>query len=845
MASAIICLANNQKFNFSKYILENMVKNLEARVKLYMFPRFVQVFVNHQLGDMSHHKGIFVNPSLTKKVFANMKIVRIGFSEAITSLFETMMVQDPKEMGEIPTDTQDIPILTQPSSSQPQKKHKPRRKQRKETEDRLQLNELMKICTKFFDRVLSLEQIKNNQADEIEKLKKRVKKLEGKKKKRTHRQKRMYKVGLSARIVSSDEEGLGDQEDASKQGRSIADIDQDEGTTLVDDTQERMNEEDLFGVHDLDGDEVFVDVSARKKKEHSENVAEKKVSTADPVTTAGEVVTIAGEVVTTADVEPKAITTVDTTVIAVSTRAKKKEITMQEPSETPFPKPIVSSQQPSQPKDKGKAKMVEPERPLKRKDQIMMDEQIVRDLEAQMKAMMDADCELAAKLQEEERGELFIEEKSKLFVELMNKRKKHFERLRAKEKRRKPPTKAQKRNQMFKDRAVESSKRAGDEIEQESAKKQKLDENVQAKVADDDTAELKRCLEIVPEDDDDVAIEATPLSSKSPAIVDYKIYREGNKSYFKIIKADGNSQNYLTFRKIYKNFNREELKVLRSIVKERFKKTNPVDDMDNLFFQTLKTMFEHHINDNIWKYQQGAVKVHNWKLIDSRGAYCVTTKNMVYYLLVEKIYPFTNNILHQLWKDVRFQVDYEVEMAYDLFRLIRRQINEGLKLAIVKCLNSQEYLSALGAAISRAIEKGMQDRLSADIDHGKAGRSLADVVAYNPAAEADYNFTLQRLREVDFPLLAELKSHKNASVMDIMNLLRLDGPLANALGMNDLQPNVDQLSLLVHRSEDQVVLGTDGPKDAQGNGQGNVAFFPTIEFEKEELDTTPERDPPS
>nr|GEX52921.1 hypothetical protein [Tanacetum cinerariifolium] len=86
-----------------------------------------------------------------------------------------------------------------------------------------------------------------------------------------------------------------------------------------------------------------------------------------------------------------------------------------------------------------------------------------------------------------------------------------------------------------------SSKRARQELQQESAKKQKLAEQEQAKVADDVTAELKRCLEIVPKDDDDVAIEATPLSFKSPTIVDYKIYKEGKKSYFKIIRADGNS----------------------------------------------------------------------------------------------------------------------------------------------------------------------------------------------------------------------------------------------------------------------------------------------------------------
>nr|GEZ60565.1 hypothetical protein [Tanacetum cinerariifolium] len=184
--------------------------------------------------------------------------------------------------------------------------------------------------------------------------------------------------------------------------------------------------------------------------------------------------------------------------------------------------------------------------------------------------------------------------------------------------------------------------------EQESAKKHKLNEQEQAKVADDDddTAELKRCLEIVPEDDDDLVIEETPLSFKSPTIVDYKIYREWKKIYFKIIRVDGNSQNYLTFGTMFKNFNREDLEVLRCIVKERFKKTKPVDDMDNMLFQTLKIMFEHHVEDIIWIYQQGAVKVHNWKLYDSCGAYCVTTKNMVYYLVVEKMYPFTNNVLH-------------------------------------------------------------------------------------------------------------------------------------------------------------------------------------------------------
>nr|GEY27217.1 hypothetical protein [Tanacetum cinerariifolium] len=122
-----------------------------------------------------------------------------------------------------------------------------------------------------------------------------------------------------------------------------------------------------------------------------------------------------------------------------------------------------------------------------------------------------------------------------------------------------------------------SSKRERDNLEQENSKTQRIKE-------ENESVELKRFLKIIPEDDNDVTIKATPISSKSPTIVYYKIYKEGRKSFFKIIRADGNSQNYLTFGKMFKKFNREDLEVLCSIVKARFKKTKPVDDMDNLLF---------------------------------------------------------------------------------------------------------------------------------------------------------------------------------------------------------------------------------------------------------------------
>nr|GEU60271.1 hypothetical protein [Tanacetum cinerariifolium] len=117
-----------------------------------------------------------------------------------------------------------------------------------------------------------------NQALEIGSLKRKVKKLEKKASKRTHKLSRLYKIGSSRRIESSDEASFGDQEDAFKQGRIIDNLDADKGVTLVDEAQGR-NDQDMFDTGVLDDEEV---------------VAKKEVSTAAPVSTVGEVVTTVG-----------------------------------------------------------------------------------------------------------------------------------------------------------------------------------------------------------------------------------------------------------------------------------------------------------------------------------------------------------------------------------------------------------------------------------------------------------------------------------------------------------------------------------------------------------------------
>ncbi|GKC51613.1 hypothetical protein Tco_1074358, partial [Tanacetum coccineum] len=536
MASAVICLATNQKFNFSKHIFDNMIKNLEGGVKFIMYLRFVQVFLDKQVEGMSNHKEIYVTPSHTKKVFANMKRLRKDFSSRDTPLFRTMIVQAQEQVGggsEIPTDSHHTPTTTQPSTSKPQKKQA-RRKQRKDTEDP-QLSGLTEPINNDTKNVASVPTHSNDpllSVVEITKLKERVKRLEKKGGSRTHRLKRLYKVGRSVRVVSFEDEGLGDQEDASKQGRKIDEIDQDVEVTLVDETQGRYGDNLMFDTGVLDNEQDMA--------EKEVDMAKKDVSTADPVTTAGEVVTTANVVVSTAEVttDSTTTTTVDELTLAQTlieikaAKPKARGVIVQEPSEfTTTTSPSQPSQLP-QAKDKGKEKMVEPEKPLKKKDQIIQREEDANIAEwDNVQAMMDADYELAARLQVEEQGELTIEEKSRLFVELMNKRKKHFARLRAEEQRRKPPTKAQKKNTMstylknmagykhnqlktksFKDiqmlfnkeikrvntfvdmdtelvkgsetRIEGSSKREEEELESKNLKKQKLDENVEAEVDD-------------------------------------------------------------------------------------------------------------------------------------------------------------------------------------------------------------------------------------------------------------------------------------------------------------------------------------------------------------------------
>ncbi|GJT29878.1 uncharacterized mitochondrial protein-like protein [Tanacetum coccineum] len=493
MASAIICLATNQKFNFSKYIFKSMVKNLE------------NVSAKEEIGEGSA----------------------------------------------MPTDPHHTPIIIQPSTSQPQKKQKPRKPTRKDTkvpqpsgptdnvadeavyeemddslervattatsldakqdrgvntprsdEDRLKLKELMELCTNFQNRVIDLENIKTAQAQEITSLKLRVKKLEKKGGSRTHKLKRLYKVGRSARMVSSDEAKI----------------------TLVDETHGRYGNDIMFDVSDLAGEEVFVaeqGVHDSKKGGVAQvGTVATTVSTASTIPVRVALITDVKITLAQALAELKSVKPTTT----ASTRPRANGLNCQRKINSSLMRKWLKGY---------KLNLINKQEMIKREkaDKVGKANIALKETWDDIHAKIEADCLLAERLQAREQEELTIEERAKLFQQLLEKRRKFFAAKRPEEKRNKPPTRAQQRsimstylknmagykhnqlkNKSFSDiqklfdkamkrvntfvdvdtklvegsevraegsetRSEGSSKRAGEELEQESSKKQKIDDD--------------------------------------------------------------------------------------------------------------------------------------------------------------------------------------------------------------------------------------------------------------------------------------------------------------------------------------------------------------------------------
>ncbi|GJR63997.1 retrovirus-related pol polyprotein from transposon TNT 1-94 [Tanacetum coccineum] len=330
MASVIICLATNQKFNFSKYIFESMIRNLDnLSGKFLMYPR---------------------KPRKDTQVPQSSDPMENVTDEAVH-----------KELGDSL-----VRAATTASSLEAEQDNGAKKPQGRQ---------LLKLGLRMY---LNIPMMHWSQENEIDSLKRKVKKLEKKRSSRTHKLKRLYKVGLTARVESS-----GDEED-------------------LDDADNEM-----FDVNVLNGDEVFV--AGQNKNVVEEVVDAVQVST---VSTAATTVTITTEEITLA----QALEALKT----LKPKEKGKGIMIEEPM-----KPIKKKDQINFDEEialKLQAEFDEEERLVREKAEKEKGSNIALIEERdEIQAKIDVDYQLAEKLQAQEQEELSIEEKATLFQQLLEK----------------------------------------------------------------------------------------------------------------------------------------------------------------------------------------------------------------------------------------------------------------------------------------------------------------------------------------------------------------------------------------------------------------------------------------
>nr|GFA28224.1 hypothetical protein [Tanacetum cinerariifolium] len=372
MASAVICLSKGQRFNFSKYIFDSLVRNVDSSSKFYMYLWFIQLIIQTNIADLSTHTTRYISLALTQKVFANMRRVGKGFSGVETPLFQIVTEVVP------PTPTSSSPPSPVISSSPPHQPPCPPQPQDAKVLSLL-FQQVLDTCSALARRVEGLENDKAAQQLEIIKLKARVKKLEKINMVKSSKLRRLKKVGTSQRVESSD-----DIENVFNQGRIIADMDHDEGIELVADQGKDVevkgrNADKQAELYNLDLDHSSNVLSMQEDdtevQEAIEIVTTAKLMTEVVIAVATQAVAASTPILAA---KPKILNIVAAP--AVSTRRRKgvviRDPEEELPSDTPAETPKV--------KDKGKGILIEALKPMKKKDQIEMDAEYARKIQEEI-----------------------------------------------------------------------------------------------------------------------------------------------------------------------------------------------------------------------------------------------------------------------------------------------------------------------------------------------------------------------------------------------------------------------------------------------------------------------------
>ncbi|GKB60087.1 hypothetical protein Tco_0916273 [Tanacetum coccineum] len=706
IASAVICLATNQKFNFSKLIFDGMLRNLDnTKKKFLMYPRFLMVFLNNQIELGEPFNDVYPTPAHNLKVFTNMSRKGLKFLGKITPLFPNMLTHAAEGEGSgEPTEPQPTPSPTQPSTGdQPPEtssSHATTQDSRDSlegtngnegdqvqtphdsplsgghTSDRaegaLNLQELSVLCTNLSNRVLALESIKDAQAAEISALKSRIKKLEKKCKPSISHHRAWRKKSKPESTL--DDSTVFDDQDA------------DHGIEYME-TEEAVDEGRQSGetkeVKLTDDTEVVEDKGSGDKGGNAEELvstARPEVSTARPDIDAARQEDSAVEPrtppTTTGIFDDEGITMAQTLIKIKEEKAKKKEVSIKDVDDssrlarsilTLKPLPTIN------PKDKGKGVLKEsPVKKVKKSDldaaHIAKDAEIARLVHEKELAKMEREREerqrqdqtsvdYVASLYDEVQAKIdAIEERKKLLAEEI-----------VDAVRNKPLTRTQLRSLMMtslkhtdEKRIDKMNKKAAGMDEEEvpeelestkvEVKQEEREENIKKRSEEE---QLRASLKIVPDEEEEI---------------DYEVLGT------RVFRANGSSRYIKTFTEMVSRFDRLDFIELHGLVMQRFSKTT-TEGIDLVHWGDLRIMFEETADDDIWKNQEKWI-IKSWTFYENCRVHILALEDGTeIHMLAERRYPLIRETLERMM-ELRLTAESEGKAVFDLLRFIQKQIDE-------------------------------------------------------------------------------------------------------------------------------------------------------------------------
>ncbi|GJT07389.1 hypothetical protein Tco_0841851, partial [Tanacetum coccineum] len=309
----------------------------------------------------------------------------------------------------------------------------------------------------------------------------------------------------------------------------------------------------------------------------------------------------------------------------------------------------------------------------KRKAQVQFEAQYYNeeDWDA-IRAKLEANAELTKDLLGKDLPE---QDFAKRMVDMVNQRKKHFAEERAKAKRNKPMTQSQLRIYMsnylknqgtwklsqLKKLKFEEIKEEFDKIDDKDvpAIGEKVAENAQ----EDSETDKEESVE---------AMNPTPLATKSDSVVNWKIFQQGQRSVYQIIRANRADTVYMSFGAMLKDFTREDLIELYRLVMQKCGTNRPEDAYDRVLWSDLRTMLDPPLNEDVTWSLPLQQKMVSWRYYNKCEVHCLTLEACTIYMLADRKYPLSKEACQAMLKMKLLDGKMD-EVCYKLLKMIEKQ----------------------------------------------------------------------------------------------------------------------------------------------------------------------------